>query len=255
MAELKKVPIGLLIGQGSRIGLLLQQFQKNLLPVEIVFVVSHKAMRLNKKGEKQDVFGIKLAKKLGIKTAYFNKFQMREAAKEKQKEKFNNKKFEGNYFEVLGQFLSQNYPIKPQGVFCFGWDLIVPENFLEYFPGKKKGEYEVINIHPSLLADNPKDKFFVLQKVKKGTKIPVIKGLEHDDVLRLAFELKLPALGATMHYVVPDADSGKVIQRVEVPILNGDTIESYDERLKIAEEKLIVDVVKSWAKEQLKNGR
>lgn len=249
MSETDKMPIALLIGAGSRIPKLLDYLSQPDAPAVVTAVVSHKALQPDAKGEKtQDVIGITEAKKHQLPTAYFNLIQMRNAAKETDPN-FDEKKFREDYFRVLGAYLCQNYPVRPKAVFMLGWDLVTSEEFLKFFPSPKPGLYNVINLHPAQLPDKPGDKTV---KLSSGEKIPVLEG-EHDEVLKEAIRLRLPALGACMHYAqaIPDL-GGTVIKRVEVPINYQDsdeeTYNDYEDRLKEAESQLVIEVVEAIAR-------
>lgn len=249
MSETDKMPIALLIGAGSRIPKLLDHLSKPDAPALVTAVVSHKALQPDANGEKtQDVVGIVEAKKYGIPTAYFNLIQMRNAARDAGLN-LDEKKFREEYFRMLGAYLCQNYPVRPRAVFMLGWDLVTSEEFLKFFPGPKEGLYNVINLHPAQLPDKPGD---MTVKLSSGIEIPVIEG-EHDKVLKEAIRLKLPALGACMHYAqaIPDL-GGTVIKRVEVPIIYKDTDEEtyddYEQRLKEAESQLVVEVIDDFAR-------
>lgn len=90
-----------------------------------------------------------------------------------------------------------------------GYMRMVKSPMLKAFPGR------IINIHPSLL--------------------PKFKGLE---AWRQALEAGEKMTGCTVHYVDAGMDTGSVIARQEVPILDGDTPESLHARIQIAEHSL-----------------
>jgi phosphoribosylglycinamide formyltransferase 1 len=73
----------------------------------------------------------------------------------------------------------------------------------------------LINIHPALL--------------------PQFKGL---DTHRRALEAKVKQHGATVHFVVPETDSGPIIAQQSVPVLDGDTEETLAARVLEAEHRL-----------------
>lgn len=242
------MPIALLIGAGSRIPLLLERLAKPDAPALITNVVSHKALLPDEEGKKtRDVIGIAEAKKYGISTCYFNLAQMREAVK-KVKQSLDELKFREDYFRILGAYLCQNYPVRPAAVFMLGWDLVVSEEFLKFFPSENESLYSVINLHPGQLPDNRGEKTV---KLPSGVKVPVLRG-EHDEVLNEAIRLRLPVLGACMHFARPEADVGEyIIERIEVPIIYKDndenTFNDYEERLRVAESELVADVVDKFA--------
>lgn len=243
----EKMPIALMIGAGSRTPALFEHLDKEDAAALIVCVVSHKALLPDESGNKTiDVVGIQEARKRNIRWDCFNLVQMTRATKEVDP-KLDEKVFRQEYFRMLGAYLSQSYPVKPKVVFMLGWDLIVSEEFLKFFP-RPDGLYNVINLHPAQLPDDPLDKYV---KLPSGTEIPVLKG-EHDEVINEAVRLKLPALGACMHFATPEADKGGyIIKRVEVPIIYKDsdqeTFDDYEKRLQVAESQLVVDVVNLFA--------
>jgi phosphoribosylglycinamide formyltransferase-1 len=73
----------------------------------------------------------------------------------------------------------------------------------------------LINIHPALL--------------------PEFKGL---DTHRRALEAKVKQHGATVHFVVPETDSGPIIVQQSVPVLDGDTEETLSARVLEVEHRL-----------------
>lgn len=234
----EKMPIEVLIGRGTRLPALLEHLRQPDSAARITLVVSHKALD----NDNQDVPGIAAAKRERILALYWNLVQWRQRTG-LEREDFDN---------VLGWFISQSYFGPPEAVFLLGWDLILSQAFLTYFP-RPDGYYNVINLHPALLPDNPADQTI---KLSTGEEIPVLKG-EHDEVIQKALELKLPALGSTMHFVVKKADFGPVIKRVEIPIGQDETLESFEKKLLVAENQLVIDVVDLFTqgKINIKNSR
>mgnify|MGYP001249622531 FL=1 len=49
--------------------------------------------------------------------------------------------------------------------------------------------------------------------------------------------------GATLHLVGCEYDTGPVIAQIEVPVLAGDDVDAIEQRVKIAERKLLVDTL------------
>lgn len=82
-----------------------------------------------------------------------------------------------------------------------------------WFVGRWEGR--MINIHPALL--------------------PAYKGL---DTHARALADGATVHGATVHFVVPDMDSGPIILQEEVPVLPGDTPETLAKRVLEAEHRL-----------------
>jgi phosphoribosylglycinamide formyltransferase-1 len=73
----------------------------------------------------------------------------------------------------------------------------------------------MLNIHPALL--------------------PAFKGL-HTHERALAAGVKIH--GATVHFVVPEADSGPIVAQAAVPVVDGDTAETLAARVLAVELKL-----------------
>lgn len=91
-----------------------------------------------------------------------------------------------------------------------GFMRIIPENFIKSF------EYNIINIHPSLL--------------------PKYKGLHtHQRVI----DNKDKMHGATVHYVNARLDGGKIISQSKIKVLESDTPESLASRLLFREHSLL----------------
>jgi phosphoribosylglycinamide formyltransferase-1 len=75
---------------------------------------------------------------------------------------------------------------------------------------------------------------------------PALRGAH---VVPDALRLGLPVTGCTVHLVTPAVDDGPVLARAEVPILPGDDEGSLHERIKVAERRLVVEVVRRLARE------
>jgi len=82
----------------------------------------------------------------------------------------------------------------------------------------------VINIHPSLL--------------------PSFKGLH---VHQQAIDAGVRLSGCTVHFVIPDLDSGPIIAQAAVPVLPGDTAETLSTRILRQEHRLYPMVVRWFA--------
>jgi phosphoribosylglycinamide formyltransferase-1 len=106
-----------------------------------------------------------------------------------------------------------------------GWMLILGEPVLEQYEGR------VINVHPALLPDGPEDEVACSCGV-----VPVLRGAH---AVRDALRKGLPVTGATVHVVTPVVDTGPVLLREEVPILEGDDPTRLHERIKQVEHVLL----------------
>ena len=79
----------------------------------------------------------------------------------------------------------------------------------------KRWEGRLLNIHPSLLPAFP------------GIRV-------HEQVLAAG----VPESGCTVHFIVPELDSGPIIAQAHVPVLLGDTPETLAVRVRAEEHKL-----------------
>lgn len=104
-----------------------------------------------------------------------------------------------------------------------GFMRILTPEFVHLWPGR------MINIHPSLLPD--------------------YKGL--DTHARALADRKSEA-GCTVHYVVPEMDSGPIIVQKRVPILPGDTADILGERVLEQEHLAYPEAVRIVARSLLK---
>ena len=94
-------------------------------------------------------------------------------------------------------------------VCCAGFMRLMTPGFVRQWHGR------MLNIHPSLL--------------------PAFKGLNaHEQALAAGVKIA----GCTVHFVVPEMDSGPIIAQAAVPVADGDTPESLSARILSAEHKL-----------------
>lgn len=97
----------------------------------------------------------------------------------------------------------------------------------------RRWEGKIVNIHPSLL--------------------PAFKGL---NVHQQALDAGVRVAGCTVHYVVPELDSGPIIAQASVPVLHGDTADTLAARILTEEHKLYPLALKMIAegKVELRDG-
>jgi len=98
-----------------------------------------------------------------------------------------------------------------------GIELVCLAGFMRLFtPGfVRRWEGRMINIHPALL--------------------PAFKGL---NTHRLALEAGVKIHGATVHFVIPEMDSGPIIAQAAVPVHDDDTEDSLAARVLAAEHRI-----------------
>jgi phosphoribosylglycinamide formyltransferase-1 len=98
----------------------------------------------------------------------------------------------------------------------------------------RKWEGRMLNIHPSLL--------------------PAFKGIR---VHQQAIEAGVRISGCTVHFIVPELDSGPIIAQAAVPVYPDDTAETLQARILVEEHKLYPAALKAVAEGsvRLKNGK
>lgn len=115
---------------------------------------------------------------------------------------------------------------QPDLIVLAGWMHILSRAFLDRFPGR------IINLHPALPGAFP------------GT-----------EAIQRAYDAhkrgEITHSGCMVHYVVPEIDAGEVIASVEVPILDGDSLEDFEARMHAAEHTLIVEAIRKALERRL----
>ena len=104
-----------------------------------------------------------------------------------------------------------------------GFMRIHSESFVRRWEGR------ILNIHPSLLP------------AFKGTKV-------HQQALDAGVRIS----GCTVHFIVPELDSGPIIAQAAVPVLTGDTTETLAARILEAEHKLYPEALRLVAEGKVK---
>ncbi len=100
-------------------------------------------------------------------------------------------------------------------VCCAGFMRLMTPGFVNRWQGR------MLNIHPSLL--------------------PSFKGLDtHGQALAAGVKIT----GCTVHFVVPEMDSGPIVAQAAVPVADDDTTDTLAERILVAEHKLYPHALK-----------
>jgi phosphoribosylglycinamide formyltransferase 1 len=94
-----------------------------------------------------------------------------------------------------------------------GWMRVMTPVLLNAFP-------KVLNIHPSLL--------------------PSFKGIR---AVEQAIAAGVKIAGCTVHWVVPEVDSGEILVQAAVPVLPNDTPTSLHARIQVQEHRIIVEAI------------
>lgn len=100
-------------------------------------------------------------------------------------------------------------------------DLVVSAGFMRILPEAITSRFKIINSHPALL--------------------PLFPGAH---AVRDALAAGVSETGTSIHWIDAGVDTGQVIAREKVEILEGDTEESLHERIKIIERGLIVATIR-----------
>lgn len=114
---------------------------------------------------------------------------------------------------------------EPDLIVLAGWMLILSPVFLDTFPGR------IVNVHPALLPDDGG-----VEVLTSHGRLPVLRGPR---VVQDALRQRLPATGATVHYVTNAIDCGPIILREEVTVLPDDDEVRLHERIKSVEHQLL----------------
>jgi len=133
---------------------------------------------------------------------------------------------------------------------AFEYDLVLLSGFMrvlsaDFLAGCRA---PVINQHPALLPEPGRSFDASLVQVSGGDTVTtsggmIIPALRGAHVVAEALRQRLPLTGCTIHRVTPAVDDGPVLASAEVPILPGDTEDALHERIKVAERRLVVEVV------------
>ncbi len=194
-------------GSGSNLQTLLDQ-QASGYNGQVVCVVSGKA----------DAYGLVRAKEADVPTHVHDLAAYQAAGKPRAQ------------FEEDLAYLLQKY--SPDLIVLAGWQLILSETFLRYFP------WRVINLHPGLLGDTPEQAFVL----PNGQQAEACYGLSGENAIKAMLASGQPQAGSTVHAVVSgDTESGPVIKRGMVPIKPEDTVDSLYQRLKGKEHQILVE--------------
>jgi len=117
-----------------------------------------------------------------------------------------------------------------------GIDLVVLAGFMRILSSCFVHAYSdrILNIHPALLPD--------------------FKGAS---AIKDAYEARVKKTGVTVHFVTEELDSGPAILQEKVEVLNGDTLDSLEERIHRVEHRLYPEAVRLFTegKLELKDGK
>jgi len=218
-----KIPIVVLIGGGAKLPAIIKVAQRPQSKFYVALVISHK----------KDSWGIKLALKKQISAVYWNLPDYR-------KRIFGgDKKARADYMKHLGWFISQPQ-YRPKLLVFGGWDLVMDENFFNFFKCDFGEGYAAINAHPALL---PKKGEGTKITLPDGTQSPIIKG-EQTDVFKTVLAKKLTYFGPTIHFMLPTVyDTGQVIKRKFIKVGKIKTIEALRKKFMPIEDRIFIESI------------
>ena len=122
---------------------------------------------------------------------------------------------------------------RPDYVCLTGWKQIIPDEVINNF--------KILNIHPGLIPDMMSG----VVLCPDGSKGLWNKGMFKEKAIKNFLDHKATYAGSSIHFLTLDFDFGPVLGRVFEKIQPDDTVESLYARLKIKENQLYVDVLKS----------
>ena len=115
-----------------------------------------------------------------------------------------------------------------------GVDLVLLAGYMKPLGTRTLTTYagRILNTHPSLLPKYGGQGFF-------GVRV-------HEAVLAAGDS----ETGATVHIVTTDYDEGPIVGQVTVPVRKDDSVDSLQERVKVAERSLLVEVLREWSQQR-----
>lgn len=185
---------------------------------------------------KKNAYGLQRAEKAGIPTAYHNLVAGRyHKAGEKDKEVI--AKAREQYDADLAELVLKD---TPDLVVCAGFMHILAPTFLDPL---EKARTPVINLHPA--KPGCYDGVGAIERAFKDFK----EG-----------KLEKDTTGCMIHYVVAEVDRGEPILVREIKCVDGETLESLEEKMHAEEHQIIVTgtgmaVVRLWEERRKKNDK
>ena len=155
-------------------------------------------------------FGLQRAAQAGIETLYFPRKPYNDTGRSRE-----------DYDADLAAAIR---PHQPDLIVLAGWMHILSRAFLDLFRN------QVINLHPALPGTFP-----------------------GKDGIGRAYEAfqrgEITHSGCMIHYAIPELDAGPVIVQEVVPLEDTDSLADFEERMHVAEHRIIVEAICRWAEE------
>ena len=125
--------------------------------------------------------------------------------------------------------------LSPDYICLAGWKQIIVNDVIYAYPNR------ILNLHPGLIPDSA----YEVVKSPDGTNGLWNKGKLTDIAIRNFLDKNCTYAGSSLHFLTRDFDFGPVLGRVFEKIQTNDTVESLYARLKIKENQLYVDTLKT----------
>ncbi len=129
--------------------------------------------------------------------------------------------------------------LNPDYICLAGWKQIILDEVIDAFPDK------ILNIHPGLIPDSLNG----VVKNPDGSEGLWNRGKLTDKAIQNFLDSKATYAGSTIHFLSHEFDYGSVLGRCFEKIRKGDTVDSLYTRLKRKENKLYVDILARFCKE------
>lgn len=137
--------------------------------------------------------------------------------------------YRDQYSKKIGEILSEN---KIDVAILAGFNRILTKPYFETFP------QATINIHPGAIPDRKGEPY----RFEDGTIAPWNQGMMTEAAVANYLPLKFAT--STIHIVTDETDFGPILKRVFVPVQPNDTVDTLYARLKLAENKGLIGVLK-----------
>lgn len=206
-----KIPLVLLVCDGTKVPGLLEYTKRTNSKSYLALIISNK----------ENFRFLSLAQQNKIPTAIFPW----------NKESQSREDLHQEVADYIVKFLGEDYQNNKYYIISGGWPYVMSANFFERF-----SDQSLINLHPGLLPDSPNQQQVSLSD---GRKIPALRNLYSLAMFEEVIKQKLPVTGVTVHFLTKKVDSGKVIFRLEVPVLPGDSVSSLAERVHDQEDQAL----------------
>jgi len=169
--------------------------------------------------DREEAAGIEIAKKNNVPSKIIPY---------KRPEELTSEEYRDSYSERVASLLNRH---KINFAVLAGFNRILTKPYFDNFNGK------TINIHPGAVPENESEMF-----VYNGVEIPWNQGMLTDSAVANFLPIKYAS--STVHVVTEKADFGPVLKRAFVTVKKEDSVETLYSRLKKAEHKALIEVLR-----------